>query len=116
MKRIALIALALAAGSTAASAHDGYGYGSRYNVDARQARQAHRIDHARRTGELTWFESMRLKAEQRRIAGMERRALRDGHIDRYEQFRLRDAQNRASRHIYSEAHDGQTSWWRRRWY
>ena len=41
---------------------------------------------------------------------MERLARRDGHIDRYEARRIEDAQDRASRHIYNEGHDGQRRW------
>ena len=41
-------------------------------VDARQARQADRIEHGIRNGSLTRQEAARLKAEQERIAAMER--------------------------------------------
>jgi uncharacterized membrane protein YebE (DUF533 family) len=112
MTRIALIALVLAATTTAASAHD-YGRGER--IDAREAAQARRIMHARRTGELTWYEAAKLKAEQRRIHAMEAWAKRDGHISREEARRIEAAQNAAARHIYRESHDGQTTWWRRGW-
>lgn len=121
MTRIALIALALAASTTAASAYDTSRYDtSRYDsgrsarIDAREAAQARRIEHGRRTGHLTWYESLRLKAEQRRIYRLERAAKRDGHISREEARRIERAQDAASRHIAREAHDDQTSW-RRRW-
>ena len=79
MTRIALIALALAATTTAASAHD---YGRADRIDAREAAQARRIQQARRAGELTWYETLKLKAEQRRIYRMEADAKRDGYISR----------------------------------
>jgi len=110
MTRLALIAIALAASTTAASAYD---YGRAERIDAREAAQARRIAHARRTGQLTWYESLSLKAEQRRIHRLERLAKRDGHISREEARRIEYAQDAASRHIYRESHDGQTSWWRR---
>src|SRR5262245_57796098 len=112
MKRIALIALALAASTGAASAHD-YSRGDR--IDAREAAQARRIERGIRNGELTWHEQLKLKAEQARIYAMERAAKRDGYIDAYEARRIERAQDAASRHIYRETHDDQTSWRRREW-
>ena len=47
MTRIALLALALVASTTAAGAYD-YSRGER--IDAREAAQARRIEHNRRTG------------------------------------------------------------------
>lgn len=111
MIRPTLIALALIASSTAASAYDS---GRSDRIDAREAAQARRIEHARRTGQLTWFEKMRLNGEQRRIHRMERAAERNGHISREEARRIERAQDAASRHIYRESHDGQTTW-RNRW-
>lgn len=116
MKRIALIALALAATTTVASAHDSYGYGDygrQRRIDSREATQAERIDRARARGELTWFERFRLRSEQARIHRLERLARRDGHIDRYEARRIEDAQDRASHHIHNESHDRQQRWWAR---
>ena len=112
MTRIAIIALALVASTTAASAYD-YGRGDR--IDAREAAQARRIMYARRTGELTWLETLKLKTEQKRIRGMEAWAKRDGTISREEARRIDNAQNAASNHIYRESHDGQKAWWRRAW-
>ena len=112
MKRIALIALALAATTTAAGAYD-YGRGRR--IDAREAEQAYRIGRAGHNGQLTWYERWALAREQARIHRMERAAKRDGHIDGYEARRIERAQDAASRHIYRESHDGQTAWRRREW-
>lgn len=107
--RIALAAVALVVASSAASAYD---Y-RQAQIDQRRAEEAARIRHARQTGELTLLEKWRLQAEQRRIAGMERRALRDGHIDANESYRINRALNRASGNIWRESHDGQVAWWRR---
>jgi len=112
MSRLALIALALAASTTAASAYD---YGRSERIDAREAAQARRIEHNRRTGALTWYEAAKLRAEQRRIHAMEAWAKRDGHISGAEARRIEAAQDAAGRHIYRESHDGQTAWSRRRW-
>ena len=112
MIRIALIALALAATTTAASAHD---YGRADRIDAREAAQARRIQQARRAGELTWYETLKLKAEQRRIHRMEADAKRDGYVSRSEARRIQAAQDEASRSIYRESHDGQTSLRRKVW-
>jgi hypothetical protein len=110
MTRIALIALALAATTTAASAHD-YGRGER--IDERQAEQARRIARAKRHGELTWFERQKLVYEQAKIRRLERAARRDGYVSRSEYRRINEALNEAGRDIYRESHDRQKSWWRR---
>jgi hypothetical protein len=112
MTRITLIALALAASTTAASAYD-YSDGRGERIDAREAAQARQIQHARRTGQLTWLEKIKLTAEQNRIKRMERVAKRDGVITRAEARRIGAAQDAAARDIYRESHDSQVSWWKR---
>lgn len=95
--------------ATAAKAYD-------YNqaqIDARRADSANRIYQGRASGQLTLLETWRLKAEQARIADMERRAKRDGYIDGTEAYRINQAINRANNHIYRERVDGQIAWWRR---
>src|SRR5262245_35787943 len=116
MKRIALFALALAATTAAASAHpyDASYYRER-RIDAREDAQADRIYRARRTGDLTWFESFRLKREQARIHRMEAAAKSDGYISRYEAKQIERAQDHASDHIYYSTHNERRAWWRR-WY
>jgi hypothetical protein len=112
MTRIALIALALAATTTAAAAHD---YSRADRIEAREAAQARRIEHYRRIGQLTWYETLKLRAEQRRIHRMAAWAKRDGYISRTEARRIQAAQDEAARHIYRESHDGQVAWRRRVW-
>ena len=108
MNRIALIALALAATTTAASAHD---YGQR--IDERQSEQAYRIKRARHNGELTWLERQKLLHEQAQVRRMERAARRDGYISKREYRDITEAQNEAARDIRRESHDRQIAWWRR---
>jgi uncharacterized membrane protein YebE (DUF533 family) len=114
MKRIALLALALAATAGAANAGP---YESSYwrerRIDAREARQADRIYHARRRGELTWLEAFRLRQEQAHIRRLEAAAKADGYVSPHEARRIERAQDRASYDIYDQAHDGQRAWWRR---
>ena len=87
-------------------------------VDRRQSYQAQRIEQGLRSGQITRSEAASLRAEQARIAQLERAAERDGHVSRSERARLMAAQNEASRHIYQESHDGQSRgsrwsrWWR----
>jgi hypothetical protein len=111
MNRTALIALALVATSTAASAHDYRGD----RIDDRQAEQAWRIQRARQNGELTWLERQKLRYEQAYIRGLERQARRDGYVSRDEYRAITQAQNQAGRDIYRESHDRQIAWWRRVW-
>jgi hypothetical protein len=84
-------------------------------VDKRQAKQSHRIEQGVKTGQLTRHEAARLKAEQSRIAALERRFERDGRLSHTERAILRVEQNRASKHIRAEKHDGQKRWYRVGW-
>lgn len=76
-------------------------------VEARQQHQQQRIGQGVRSGELTRGEANRLRHEQRDIRQEERRYMADGHLSRAERADLHRDQNRASRHIYNEKHDGQ---------
>jgi uncharacterized membrane protein YebE (DUF533 family) len=112
-KTLIVAALALVAGTAAASAHDYL----ENRIDRRQAKQNHRIEQGRRTGDLTWYEYRTLKAQQARIRAMERHAKGDGHIDRIESQRIERAQNAASRRIAFERRDHQRrGYWYRRWW
>jgi hypothetical protein len=108
MNRTILIVLALAASTTAASAHDYYREG---RIDDRRAVQEYKIQAARRSGELTRFEKSKLEYEQYRVRQMERQALRDGYINKWEARRIANAQDGAARDIYRQSHDGDTTWW-----
>lgn len=76
-------------------------------IDARQARQANRIQQGIRSGELTRREAARLKEQQAYIRELERKAERDGRITPAERARIRAAQNAASRAIFHEKNDAQ---------
>jgi D-alanyl-D-alanine carboxypeptidase len=78
-------------------------------IDRRQAEQARRIEQGQRSGALTARETADLKAEQGRIAELERRAKADGVVTRREAQMLDRAQDAASRHIYQEKHDDETA-------
>ncbi len=88
-------------------------------IDQRQASEAQRIEQGRRSGQLTAHEYAHLKAEQARIASMERAAKSDGVVTYREARAIEAAQDAASRHIYQEKHDGETArhhrWYRRWW-
>ena len=84
-------------------------------IDRRQAAQNAQIERGRQNGSLTWFEYRALKAEQARIAEMERRAKADGRADRGERRDLWQAQDRAASHIDELTHNGRSRWyWFRR--
>ena len=114
MKRTILALALVVAGAGAANA---YGTSTRA-IDTAQANQEARIRDGVRDGSLTRSEAAALNAEQRRIQQLESRAKADGVITRAEQDRIRRAQQDASRHIYQERHDSETSkrsGWRRWW-
>lgn len=109
----ALAAILLIGTTTFAAAYDYPTDARKSQIDARRAAELDRIQHARRTGDLTLTEKWRLKNEQARIAQLEREALRDGHISRQEQYVINRALNHANRNIHRESNDGNVAWWRR---
>jgi uncharacterized membrane protein YebE (DUF533 family) len=76
-------------------------------INARQDRQATRIQAAMRAGRLTRHEFRSLMHEQHKIRAMERSFRADGVIDAREFQRLDRALDLASRTIRAEAHDRQ---------
>ncbi|MEZ5613851.1 MAG: hypothetical protein R3E35_01395 [Rhodocyclaceae bacterium] len=80
-------------------------------VNARQHHQHQRIGKGVRTGALTPGETRRLGREQRHIRKEERHYGSDGVFTRAERADLHRDQNRASRHIRQEKHDGQRGGW-----
>jgi hypothetical protein len=104
MKKVFLIAASLLiAGTAAASAH---------SIDGTQYRQEKRVERGRETGQITWTEGLKLRAEQNKIERKEARFRSDGHLSRSEYRELRRMQGKASRHIAHEKHDG----WHRAWW
>lgn len=77
-------------------------------VDRRQGLQRARINEGVREGELTRKEAAELRAGQRHVRRLERRAEKDGQVSAEEAARLEKAQDRQSKRIYKEKHDGET--------
>ncbi len=107
-----LMATAIAGFGLTAATGGAFAYGQKY-IDSVQAREAAAIEQGRYSGALTRREYRDLKAEQDSIREMERRAQADGYVSKREYSAISEAQRNAGRHIYQEAHDGQTSWYRR---
>ncbi len=73
--------------------------------DRRQVRQRARIHQGVKSGELTRGEAKKLRAEERHVRRMERRAEKDGQITADEAARIEAAQDKVSKDIYKEKHD-----------
>lgn len=71
----------------------------------REALQRARIVEGRRSGQLTRGERARLRAGQRHVARMERRAAADGVYTRAERRRIERARDRQSRTIWRLKHN-----------
>ncbi len=80
-------------------------------VDARQDRQAQRIEQGVASGTLTGPEAARLATRQQHIANAEARAKADGVVTVRERVRLQGKQNRASVAIARQKHDRQHRHW-----
>jgi len=74
-------------------------------VDRRQHRQRARIYEGVKSGELTREEAKKLRAGERHLRRMERRAKADGEVSDKEAARLERTQDRLSDRIYKEKHD-----------
>ena len=81
--------------------------GNTPGIDRRQAEQAREIERGQRNGSLTAREVSDLKAEQARIADLERRAKADGVVTHQERQQIRNAQSAAGRHIAAEESDNE---------
>lgn len=74
-------------------------------IDRREARQHSRIAEGHCSGELTRGEIARLRAGQRHVRRMERRAKADGVVGRGERRRIERSQDRQSRVIHRLKHN-----------
>jgi hypothetical protein len=102
-KIILATATALIATTAAASAA---------SVNDRQEYQAKRIEQGRQSGNITWTEGLKLRAEQKRIANKEAQFKSDGYLTKSERRQLRYMQNDASEHIADEKSDSRKrAWW-----
>lgn len=76
-------------------------------VDRRQGLQRARIHDGVKNGELTHKEAAELRAGQRHVRRLERRAEKDGQVTTEEAARIESAQDRQDRRIYKEKHDAE---------
>ena len=76
-------------------------------VNNRQANQRSRIAQGVKSGELTHGEAKKLRAEERHIRRVERRAKADGEMTPAERARIEKLQDKASHDIYQQKHDDQ---------
>jgi hypothetical protein len=74
----------------------------------RDVNQQQRIEQGLKSGELSTREAGHLEREQQHVDKMQARDLRDGTISPGEQARLNAAQNKASRDIAADKHNGIT--------
>ncbi len=101
MKFTGIVAAALVlAVSAAASAQ------STPNIDQRQANQSARIAKGEATGQISKREAARLKAGQAKVDGMKAAAKADGKVTRAERAAIQREQNKQSRRIARQKHDG----------
>lgn len=76
-----------------------------HRFEQRLDRQHSRIKQGIRSGELTRNEAKRLRNQQRKLVGLERRFTHDGFLDRHERRQLRRNLNAASDRIYRPKHN-----------
>ena len=77
-------------------------------VDAREKNQHDRIKDGVQSGELTRKEAAHARANQRNIKHAEAKAKADGVVTPAERAKLDAKQDKASKRIYKNKHDGQT--------
>lgn len=76
------------------------------NIDQRQNNQAARIAQGEKTGTLSKREAARMKAGQAKVDGMKAAAAADGKVTRAERRAIQHEQNKQSRRIARQKHDG----------
>jgi hypothetical protein len=106
MTKIGLIAASLLIATTAAASAHSTG------IDSRQNWQAKRIESGRQSGSITWFEGLKLRAEQHKITRRKAKYRADGRLSYSERKKLQRLQHKAKTHISNETHDS----WRRVWW
>jgi hypothetical protein len=74
----------------------------------RDVNQQERIEQGLKSGQLSTREAGQLEREQQHVDKMEAHDLRNGSISPAEQARLNAAENKASRDIYADKHNGVT--------
>lgn len=99
-----LFAAAGLAAAMGASAQPFAGY-DLHDVDARQARQAERIERGVERGQITREEARMLRREQRTVAHFEAQYKADGHVTRGERRELTKLLDRVDDRIRQARHD-----------
>ncbi len=75
-------------------------------IDQRQNNQSARIAKGEQTGALSKREAARMKAGQQKVADMKTNAAADGKVTRAERKTIKHEQNKQSRRIARQKHDG----------
>lgn len=75
-------------------------------IDQRQANQQARIEQGKATGALSTREAARMEAGQAKVDGMKQAAAADGKVTRAERKAIKKEQNKQSRRIARQKHDG----------
>jgi hypothetical protein len=107
MKKRQIIALSLSVLTLATMAGTALAGSRGYDVNQRQERQQDRIRQGIKSGELTKGEAHRMMGAERRINNYEKYARSDGKIGPKEFQKLERMQNRESKALYKQKHDGQ---------
>jgi hypothetical protein len=107
--RLTLATATLALLSAAVTAQAAEPAANMPRVDQRQARQEARIEQGVASGQLTARETLRVERQQKHVAVAEAKAEADGKVTNKERARLSQLQNKASRDIRHQKHDGQTA-------
>lgn len=105
--QIARIALTVVLSSLVAGTALAQGTPSTPRIDARQERQAERIDKGVESGQLNKREAARMEKGQARVQKMEDRAAADGKMTKGERRRIEHAQDTQSARIAKQKHDAQ---------
>jgi hypothetical protein len=76
-------------------------------IDQRQQNQQQRIDQGVQSGQLNQKEAARLEKGQAHVQNVENKVTADGTVTKKEGVRVEKAQDRQSRRIAHQKHDGQ---------
>ena len=106
---IAAVALTLGAAAFAQAPAAPAGPLATPRIDQRQVNQQNRINQGVNSGQLTAREAVRVEKREGKIAVHEAKAKADGVVTPSERRRLRREENRASKAIYRQKHDRQTT-------
>lgn len=106
MKRIHQLSTAIALAAVLTAPMLASAQTSTPNIDQRQANQQARIEQGKATGALSKREAARMEAGQAKVDGMKQAAAADGKVTRAERKAIKKEQNKQSRRIARQKHDG----------